>query len=278
MNTKIDWYSFSFPTVPTESTEDPLLAVGDGLCAILDAQTIIAMRVWKWEPIGHGRAPYTEGWTVKGSHVTLWTNPALPHATFEATGQGCEWLRECFLLEEIVTATAHRATRIDIAVDIPGSTTPADFVAAGFTRRIKTSAYLTSSSGNTVYVGSQKSDAFARVYRYNPPHPRSDKLRIEMVHRRERAKDMAARWAIAGAEACKSACYDTYRWEHATWAETGTPDPLQSAFITDARSSAGTVRWLINQVAPAFKRLVADGSIKDPEAFLWTYFREPVPW
>lgn len=272
MTTKIDWYSFSFETVPVAETDDILWKIGDGLDAILSPFTGSVLRQWLWEPIGHGRAPYTMGYTVKGSHVTIWTNPALNHATFEASGQGCDFLREHFILDEIVAHSAHRATRLDIAVDIQTDTTPAAFVAAGVTGRMQTRAHLQSASGETVYVGSQKSERFARVYRYAPPHPRADKLRVEHVYRKEHAKDMAARWSIAGAEACKSACFEGYKWGHATWSETGTADPLQRRNVSDARSASGTIRWLIQQAAPAFQRLAAEGAIKDPEEFLRQYF------
>lgn len=272
MSIKIDWYTFSFETVPAPQDQDRMFILGDGLCAILSAQTIIAMRPWKWEPLGYGRAPYTEGYTVKGTGITIWANPALKHATFEASGRGCEELRDAQILDDIIRETAHRATRIDIAVDISTATTPTQFVGAGVTGRMKTRSYLTSAAGDTVYIGSQKSDCYARVYRYNPPHPRADKLRVEHVHRREKAKDMAARWAIAGAEACKSSLWDTYRWKHSDWTHTSVIDPLRRNLVSDARSASGTIRWLVGQAAPAFRRLVADGSIPDPETFIAEYF------
>lgn len=272
MSIKIDWYSFSFEVPPMIGGDySPQQAFG-GLSVILSQEAFGKVEMQDWEPVGFGRAPYTEGWTVKGSHVTIWTNPLLNHATFEATGQGCDWLRSWAVLDEIVRDTAHRATRIDIAVDIQTDTTPEAFVAAGVTGRMQTRAHLKSASGETVYIGSQKSDRFARVYRYAPPHPRSDKLRIEHVYRKEHAKDMAARWTLAGAEACKSACFEGYKWGHATWSETGTVDPLRRRNVSDARSASGTIRWLIQQAAPAFQRLVAEGAIQDPEEFLREYF------
>ena len=272
MTTKIDWYSFSFEVPPMGPDWTPFEQAYAGLCVILSHVPLSTIDMQDWEPVGFGRAPYTEGWTVKGSHVTIWTNPLLNHATFEATGQGCDWLRNWAVMEEIIRDTAHRATRMDIAVDIQTDTTPEAFVAAGVTGRMQTRAHLVSASGETVYVGSQKSDRFARVYRYAPPHPRSDKLRIEHVFRKEHAKDMAARWTLAGAEACKSACFDAYRWGHTTWSETGTADPLQRRKVSDARSTAGTIRWLIQQAAPAFQRLAQEGALGDPEEFIRTHF------
>ena len=276
MEAHVDWYSFSFPVI--NGIDMPaIVCAGDALTDILPARIVQYFSGIEWTPLGRGRAPYSEGWEIQNANVYLWVNPALTHATMELTGQGCAWLKSLLLLDDLIRATHTRCTRIDIAADFLTATTPAEFVAAGVTGRMSARAHLSSQSGETVYVGSQKSDRFARVYRYAEPHPRADKLRVEMVHRKQYAKAIANLWdhpippALDGVLCVANSGFD---WKHALMSEEYAPIPMQHN-VTDARSEAGTVRWLIKQAAPAFKRLVAEGSIKDPEQFFTRYFLTP---
>lgn len=275
MDARVDWYSFSFPVVMRPDSP-AVVCAGDALIEILPAELVKYLASMEWQPLGHGRAPYDEGWEIPNTNVYLWVNHALPHATMEATGMGCQWLDSVGWLDRLIEKTHERCTRIDIAADFLTDVTPVEFVAAGVTGRMSARAHLRSDSGETVYVGSQKSDRFARVYRYNEPHPRADKLRVEMVHRKEYAKAVARLWdgpIKPAMDVVLKVANSGYDWQHALMGEKYAPIKMQ-ANVTDARSEAGTVRWLIKQAAPAFKRLVAEGAIKDPEAFFTKYFLE----
>ena len=136
---------------------------------------------------------------------------------------------------------------------------------------MRASGYQNSESGETCYVGSQKSDRYARVYRYNPPHPRADLLRIEHVFRRDYAKKVAAEVINSSVEAIAASAGLAFGWAHETW-DVSQDQSVDISIIHEKRATGKTVFWLIDSCASAFKRLCADGTIKDPEAFLREHF------
>lgn len=272
MSAKVDWFAFSFPVIPQGDQPDTFESAVRGLMALAAPEAYGHLLSAEWFPTEFGRAPYSEGWTIQNTNVTIWCNPALTHATFEATGTGCEYLRSVGVFDDILKVGADRATRIDVAVDIFADIQPDEFVGAGHSGRMKASATLKSESGTTCYVGSPKSERFARVYRYAPPHPRSDAMRVEMVHRRDHAKAMAALVVQHGVERAATDAATAYNWQHEAWELRNGQRVQIDDGVTDARDAAGTIRWLLKQAAPAFQRLVREGAIADPEGFLLRHF------
>lgn len=269
----IDWVSF------TVEVGAPMRIDTIAMNKFLDRQLHTALgELWirinenfgGWE-LSSGRAPYSGSYQSKEG-VTLFFNARLEHCLIEISGRGCEYLRSIGLLERLIAWQKQRITRIDIAVDMTCETSPKEFVRESQSARFKSRQSVSSESGFTEYIGSRNSERYCRVYRYSPPHPRSAFLRAEMVFRKQNAKlfveqaiecdwDMTALALGAG---------QIYGFEHPSWDVTGDEIPLAS--WTPEREQGKTVRWLCSQVAPAFKRLVEEGVIDDPEAFLREWF------
>jgi len=224
----------------------------------------------KWEQAEKSRAPYTDAWRL-GSDATLFSSPTLVHMCVEVSGQGCENLIAKGLMDDVLARVHERCTRIDIACDIETKTTPKEFVAEMVGKRMSASGYQKSSRGETCYVGSQKSDRYARVYRYAKPHPRSHLLRVEHVFRKDYAKQVA--WECVGGNlaAVALACKKAFGWGSAEY-NPNTSVRAKLSPVAHERGGGGTVHWLVTQAASAFKKLVANGTIKEPEQFLRTYF------
>jgi len=171
----------------------------------------------------------------------------------------------------VLTAIHERCTRIDIACDIETDVRPTEFVACLTHERMRASGYQKSSTGETCYVGSQKSDRYARVYRYNTPHPRANLLRVEHVFRRENAKSVAIRCVDSAMGDIANAAGMAFGWKHKVW-DIAISDSIDISAVRERGRTGTTVFWLVNQCAPAFKRLVQTGAIADPQAFLQAYF------
>lgn len=214
-----------------------------------------------WESAS-SRAPYTGSIVHTASCIRMFYSPASDHVLFELSGRSCELLRNADLDLGLIAENSARLTRLDIAFDILTEDRPAVFVATLPSGRVKTRASLTSATGDTEYLGSQKSDRFARVYRYNPPHPRSHLLRVEVVLRREQARVFAAAVATDGFEnACLSVAA-LYPFDSPLWDFVNEDTAALAAWRPDRRSG-GTVRWLMVQVLPAAQRLVDEGNLDD---------------
>jgi len=203
--------------------------------------------------------------------LTVFASVELMHFTVEISGQGCELLHEQNLMGSILSRIHDRVTRIDIACDIETKTKPREFVSAMKHERMRSSGYQQSSTGETCYVGSQKSERYARVYRYNAPHPREHLLRIEHVFRRKDAKHVAYQCVENDLQAIAQACAVSFGWGHSDW-QTVAVDDINLSPISGDRKGNNTVFWLVHSCASAFKRQVKNGTIKDPQEFLTRYF------
>jgi len=223
-----------------------------------------------WAQAERSRAPYQDAWKM-GDTITVFSSPTLVHMCVEISGSGCEDLIAAGLMDRVLSKVYERVTRIDIACDIETKTTPPEFVAAIVGKRMQSSGYQKSNRGETCYVGSQKSDRYARVYRYAPPHPRSHLLRVEHVFRKDYAKQ-TARACISGELApVANACAKAFGWGHKDYVVTEAVSASLSA-VKSEKNMGGTVAWLVTAAAPAFKKLVDAGTIANPEEFLRKYF------
>jgi len=273
MRTHIDWLTFTLTLrYEGEGVEAYALAIRNGFVDTFG--TVLANRVFagNWAAKERSRAPYKHAYTDSELGISVFASPTLTHFCVEVSGQGCERLIELGVMNEVLTAIHERCTRIDIACDIETLVRPTEFVECLAHERMRASGYQKSSTGETCYVGSQKSDRYARVYRYNAPHPRSHLLRVEHVFRRENAKSVARQCIGNGMEHIANASGQAFGWKHSAWDTSGSGDCDISA-VRERGRTGGTVYWLINQCAPAFKRLVQTGAIRDAETFLQTYFK-----
>ena len=222
-----------------------------------------------------GRAPYKQS-IVFDWGARLYYNQNLPHALLEISGIGCKALRSFSLMEAFLSFALDRITRVDLAVDVDCDTQPIEIITAGISGRFKSLSQITSDTGDTVYIGSRKSDKFLRVYRYAEPHPRHKLLRYEFVFKKKIAQPLMGAFISSGYDYVGLAqqCKEQYMLETTNWPVEG--DMIDFKMDYDQRTAGGTLRWLITSVAPAFRSLVDNGLIDDPEKFLSDYFLKGV--
>lgn len=138
----------------------------------------------------------------------------------EHTGAGCDLLQDRDLLLPLVIQQADRLTRVDIATDMLTDERPADF--ANHRTGAKTSAlgYQKSNTGETVYVGSRKSERTCKVYRYDGNHPRAAWLRVEYTYKGKNAKIIGNMFKNGENVAKIAVASGTrYGWKSSAWRE-----------------------------------------------------------
>jgi len=260
----VDWLSFTIEIEPTEYEQ----ALLDRAIASLkgSAPRFTELMLSLERKPAPSRRPYSVVWSYED--IRLFTGVKISHALIEVSGKGCQTLREMGLLDTLIAQVKARATRVDVAVDIL-DVSPDDIVNSGYSGRFRTHSRIESDTGVTHYVGSPKSERYARVYRYAAPHPRSRLCRIEIVHKKRYAKIMAAAIAEHGLSDAGLSALSSYQFQHKA-VPISENDVLATVAIV--KGSQQTLRWLLVQVAPAFKRLVKDGTISDPETFIKQHF------
>ncbi len=273
MRTHIDWLTFTMPMIyQDESEESYAHAIESAFGGTFGASVMAAVFGGGWRKGERSRAPYVDVWEDRESGITLFASPNLVHCCVEISGAGCEKIIAQGMINDVLRGCADRVTRVDIAVDIETSTQPSEFVAIVSHDRMRASGRQNSETGETCYVGSKKSDRYARVYRYYAPHPREHLLRIEHVFRRKYAKVVAEAILGTSVEAAASAAGKAFGWAHSTW-DLGKIDAPDISITAPERNSGGTITWLVRSVAPAIRRLILDGTIRDPDAFFAQYFK-----
>jgi len=278
MRSHIDWLTFTM--VPRYGTfdneemsvgEDYAAAIEQAWIATFDPDTLGGAFGGEWEKQEKSRAPYTDAWTQKERGLSLYAGISLNHCCVEISGQGCEILIQNGLMESVLSSVQERVTRIDIACDIQTQLQPSLFVAETKHKRMRSSGYQKSASGETCYVGSRTSDRFARVYRYSEPHPRAHLLRVEHVFHKAYAKKVAEAILSDGVNSVARSAGEAFGWNHDVWDPSSNWVP-DISIVSAERNAGKTVFWLVNSVAPSFKRLCESGVILDPEAFLKQFF------
>lgn len=272
MRTHIDWLTFTITPQYIDGTHEGYSnALQGGLTDLFGELLANSAFGGKWERKERSRAPYTDAWQLPGAGITLFSSQNLTHACVEISGQGCEKLIEIDALNEVLTKCNERVTRIDIATDIETNVMPTEFVSFASHERMRASGYQKSETGETCYIGSQKSDRYARIYRYFAPHPRANLLRIECVFRRKYAKVVSAACINDGTEAVSNSAGVAFGFNHPTW-KPSSAETADISIVAAERKMGKTVHWLVKSCAPAFRRLVQDGTIRNPKQFLEDYF------
>lgn len=216
-----------------------------------------------------GRAPYTVCNRRADSLVSVYYGGHQAHVLIEITGGGCEDLERKSQLKPLVESGLALLSRLDVAVDMPVPTDPLVFVGSGYSDRFKSTSSMVSDTGTTAYIGSRDSERYARVYRYNAPHPRAAWLRCEFCLKHENAKATAIAYLESGITEVVAKLGNSFQWRHPAWQ----PDLATSATMpgwSPERRKGATVRWLLTAVFPALANLVKDGTIEDLDAFLDT--------
>jgi len=213
------------------------------------------------------RAPYSYAKRSEDASRTLYVHPLANHFTLEITGSHCQKIAAS--IPELLNAFWPYVSRLDIAVDMETTVTPKQFYEACYAPQIKTHSILESATGQTVYTGSRSSERFARIYRYNHPHPRAHLLRAEFQLKGEYA--IAAAQAIADGTSVDSLAAGLgqhFGFKHPCWNDRDiAPTKLK---VPSHAQSGNTVFWLTSTVAPLLKRLEREGKL-DVKAWMETY-------
>lgn len=258
MPSKIDWLSISLPYSSVVSTDfatgKPKVRQG-----IVDELPHIGNWINSFDDfkLGKGRKIFSHSAHSSIGGFTVYWNPTRQFSLVEFTGTGCMMLRRHELLSKFINLYKEYFTRIDIATDIECDTRPVHFVEYLQQNRFKSSCIIESTTGETYYVGSQKSDRFCRVYRYAPPHPRSNLLRVEFVLRDNDAKMFGASLQQSRLSSLVSALGNTFGFSHPSWMEKRSDAPLAS--YPRETGQGKTERWLLTQVLPAIEKLLENG-------------------
>jgi len=273
MRTHIDWITFTAPVIyGTGENDDYEMAVQAGLVALLENDMVEALFAGLRRDGGKKRAPYTDVWVDADGGISLFASPNLTHCCVEISGRGCEAIIEAGTMARLMGLVRETVTRVDVATDIETGIPPTEFVFYTNHERMRASGYQKSETGETCYVGSKKSDRYARVYRYNEPHPRSHLLRVEHVFRRDYAKSVARAIVGATVEDVATEAGKAFGWAHGVWQPNANQE-VDISISSPERNAGTTVAWLVKSVAPAIRRLIADGTIRDADAFFDAYFR-----
>lgn len=255
----IDFLSFSFP-VEAGEYENDLQArfavfqslndlVGDGWYDYLATNLT-------WQ-IGRRHRPFSYGLSDSKYGITVMWNYKLSHAVMEVPGAGCAFLRREGYLAGLLETVQDRVIRIDIASDFVTRTRPAEFVAARAATKFSSTAHVLSETGETFYVGSRTSERFARVYRYEPPHPRAEFLRVEHEIKGSRAKSIVKDILLHGLGAVQESLGRVFGWEHSIW-QVGIHPEVQLSAPETSHVRGETVRWLYKAVLPSLAKLASE--------------------
>lgn len=176
------------------------------------------------------------------------------------SGEGCKYLRDNNLLDSVLGAWYDRATRIDLAFDMVSDADPEDFARKLSNKRFKTDSHEKSNTGITWYVGSYKSDRFARVYRYSDKLKRNGALRLEYQFSGNASKHAAEKCFDEGVLHVVRELGDLYGWLHPDYDLQTGGAKYESA--PRPKTRAGKELWLYNQVLPSLIKEAQRGNVE----------------
>ena len=279
MDVHIDWVSFTLPIGEGANivTFGDFLHEADRLLLEIGTQHYEYIRDGKSFDMLVGRAPYRYQLQRDDRGVRIFGGGANRTILFELTGRACEGLRGQENYKPFMAPLVERITRLDLACDIRTATRPSEFSNDRNNQRFRSVGFQRSETGETCYIGSTKSDRFARVYRYNHPHPRSQDLRIEYVFRKRLAQSACE--ALLAADSLMDLAAQTgvsFGFSHPDW-NTGIENPEALKVPIVPRTSNDTVAWLYKAVAPSIRRMLEEGSLDWQEYvdYIWNGDNDP---
>lgn len=266
MNVSVDWLSFTLwhDVTSFESDREAVYAALDILDQRFGVAFALAATPGGYLP-GNGRKPYAASLRGADDGIAIYASAKQPHFLVELSGKGCQAFRELNYLDPMIADISHRVTRIDLACDMECETDPAAFANRRNRGRFKSNGLERSSDGCTVYVGARKSNRWAKVYRYNEPHPRHRLLRAEHTFKGEDGKNLAAFLTDRGYEAAAAQCCAIFGWKHPSWTIEA-PSEVELKAHRPERKQSKTIFWLYDTIGPLMARLINEGDL-DAEAF-----------
>lgn len=269
MFVSIDWLSF---TVEMEVSQLQMaFSIFDRVAQAMAAQFPLAKRAfvdgYTFTP-KMGRAPYNAAMQRDDKGVMAFAHQRIANALFEVGGIGLDALGSLDAELAVMQEVRGRLTRVDIACDIYTETRPDEFAKQRGNEKFKAWSESVSESGHTVYVGSKTSDRYARVYRYNAPHPRADFLRVEHVLKAEQAKLACESIATNGLETFVAMVGNTFGWTHADWSPDVDTEEAAAAWRPERRQGK-TVAWMFGTVFPSMEKLIKERALTTTDVRDW---------
>lgn len=220
-----------------------------------------------------GRAPYRYSLQRGDGGFRVFGVSHTHTVLYELSGRGCEGLVTREDQQTFAHILMERFTRIDYAVDIRCETDPMEFCDNSEPGHFRSRSDIRSDTGTTCYVGSPKSGRFARIYRYNPPHPRADLLRCEFVFRGKLARAFARDLcSTLDQQELVARLGNTYGFLHPVW-QPGVETDEKVLAPHSSKKEQDTVRWLYKQVVPAMRRMLKSGALNMTD-FLEVVYQE----
>jgi hypothetical protein len=275
--TIVDWAAFTLPIAHTERQPLPnefQRRIESVMKNMTELMPLITAHCADYLALVTPQRPYRKGYSCPNVGFRINADWKRKEVLIVFNGQACEMVRgisQAAIIELLVRVEA-TGTRLDFATDIETLVSPSDVQERGWSKRIISKSYIQTQQGNTLYIGSRKSDAFCRVYKYNPPHPRSNKLRVEFELKKQRARAVAGIAIVDGVATAARSVAARYEFGHAAILGAFAGRIRQIKTEAHMRSMASTEMWLLTQAAPAFLRLVREGVISDPRAWVERYF------
>jgi hypothetical protein len=217
--------------------------------------------------------PYRRAWVCPNTGWRINADAARREALIVFNGGACEMLRKIGAEAErqVLLQVMESGTRLDLATDVATELPIKDVETAGWAKRITSTTFITSGTGETLYIGSRKSGAFSRVYRYVAPHPRCGLLRVEHEMKKEQARAVASIAAVHGVDEAQRSVAAKFNYGHPVLIKAFAGHSRPIVTKSHERTLAKTEIWLMTQCAPAFQKLVAAGVIVDAQAWCNRY-------
>jgi len=260
--TLVDYYSY---TIPTDRKFGEGMFESDNLFAIelftksADCTQDFDRTSEHWEA-QNAKGFYATRLRHTISSLALSYGNTNRHVFVELVGQSCANFDALDKLLPLIASTFERCSRIDFAVDIKTEISPKDFIDQRGNKSFKSSGHHYSPSGRTEYLGGRTSERMARIYRYEPPHPRNEYLRVEVELKGDAAKAYSKYLTTHTVEETTLAAHQAFKWQHAVWDASATNSDRVS-FRSYRPENAATVHWLYGDVITALRKAVSAGLV-----------------
>lgn len=267
MDIKTDWLSFTVPLASgtaskTEDTRDFLLKVVNHFTDNL----LASLFDWRTPEILSGKGFYASLVIDRSTGARFSWGDINSHVFIELTGIACEALRTAGVFHLLLPIIAKRVSRIDLSGDTETELQPEHVIGSFYRDNDMTYSLINTDDGQTVYIGSRKSEKFLRVYRYREPHPRAALLRVEFELKGDRAKQTADEIMSSGIVHTFQQYANGYKWDtDALFDDNWTEGKLKARKYD--RDKGGALIWILEQVRPALVRAHNEGLINIEEFF-----------
>ena len=257
----IDYYAMTIPIRSPigEFGHETLLSITKSFTSFfnLAGEDFLSAGQWGIEGAKH---PYKTRLRHAVTDVCLSVGSVNAHIYVEFAGKACATFDGKGILDDIISRSTDRTSRIDFAVDILCKTDPLEFSEQRENLSFKSTGNKRTPSGRTEYVGGRTSERMARVYRYEPPHPRSEFLRVEAEYKGDAAKASARHYIEVGLQQATLDAHSCFKWTSPDWTpENGTYGKIP--YKNYRPENASTIRWLYGDVITALSKAISSDLI-----------------